>query len=88
LFPALRDLRITGNPVLSLSKSGGRFEVIGRVAGVQLLNGADVRAMERRDAELRYLQVTWEGGCVQIVETEGEGRGEAKGKRSYCCPPG
>ena len=46
-----------GNPVLSLSKSGGRFEVIGRVPGVQLLNGAEVRPLERRDAELRYLQV-------------------------------
>lgn len=47
----------TGNPVLSLSKSGGRFEVIGRVPRLESLNGAAVLARERRDAETRYLQV-------------------------------
>ena len=46
-----------GNPVLSLSKSGGRFEVIGRVPRLESLNGAAVLARERRDAETRYLQV-------------------------------
>ncbi|GAX83880.1 hypothetical protein CEUSTIGMA_g11305.t1 [Chlamydomonas eustigma] len=56
LFPVLKELRITGNPVLALSKSGGRFEVVGRIGGLKLLNGAEVRQVERRDAELRYLQ--------------------------------
>ncbi|KAG1669876.1 hypothetical protein FOA52_012465 [Chlamydomonas sp. UWO 241] len=55
-FPSLRELRVTGNPVLGLSKSGGRFEVIGRVHGLTFLNGADVRARERKDSETRYLQ--------------------------------
>ncbi|GLC39842.1 hypothetical protein PLESTB_001293600 [Pleodorina starrii] len=55
-FPELRELRLSGNPVLALSKTGGRFEVIARVSQLQLLNGADVRHRERRDSELRYLQ--------------------------------
>lgn len=32
------------------------FQVIGRVSGLTLLNGSDVKARERHDAELRYLQ--------------------------------
>lgn len=32
-------------------------QVIGRVARLTQLNGADVKPRERRDAELRYLQV-------------------------------
>lgn len=56
-FPApLRELRLSGNPLLQGAKAGGRFEVIARVAGLTALNGADVRPRERRDAELRYLQ--------------------------------
>ncbi len=31
-------------------------QVIGRVAGLTSLNGAEVRPRERRDSELRYLQ--------------------------------
>lgn len=31
-------------------------QVIGRVSGLVLLNGADVKPRERRDCELRYLQ--------------------------------
>ena len=42
--------------MLTLSRSGGRFEAIGRVRGLSLLNGAEVRASERRDAEVRYLR--------------------------------
>ncbi|KAG2487033.1 hypothetical protein HYH03_014279 [Edaphochlamys debaryana] len=50
------ELRLTGNPVLAQSASGGRFEVIARVSGLITLNGAAIRPRERRDAELRYLQ--------------------------------
>jgi autotransporter translocation and assembly factor TamB len=32
------------------------LQVIGRVGGLTLLNGADVKPRERRDCELRYLQ--------------------------------
>ncbi|GIL78417.1 hypothetical protein Vretifemale_7882 [Volvox reticuliferus] len=55
-FPELREVRLTGNPVLTSSRGGGRFEVIGRVSKLTQLNGAEVRPRERRDAELRYLQ--------------------------------
>ncbi|KXZ50051.1 hypothetical protein GPECTOR_18g31 [Gonium pectorale] len=55
-FPALAEVRLTGNPVLAQSRTGGRFEVIGRVARLAGLNGAEVRPRERRDSELRYLQ--------------------------------
>ncbi|KAJ9518795.1 hypothetical protein QJQ45_026091, partial [Haematococcus lacustris] len=55
-FPALHEARLTGNACLAASKSGGRFEIIGRVGGLTSLNGADIKPRERRDAELRYLQ--------------------------------
>ncbi|GFR48709.1 hypothetical protein Agub_g10665 [Astrephomene gubernaculifera] len=55
-FPELKEVRLTGNPVLALSRTGGRFEVIGRVSRLRHLNGAEVRPRERRDSELRYLQ--------------------------------
>ncbi|MEW5305643.1 MAG: hypothetical protein WDW36_008170 [Sanguina aurantia] len=55
-FPKLAELRLSGNPVLGLSRSGGRYEVIGRVPSLRWLNGAEVSVRERKDSELRYLQ--------------------------------
>mmetsp|Transcript_20879 Transcript_20879/g.37335 ORF Transcript_20879/g.37335 Transcript_20879/m.37335 type:complete len:593 (-) Transcript_20879:688-2466(-) len=53
----LRDLRLSGNPVLSKAPSGGRFQVIARLPQLTCLNAAEVRPRERRDSELRYLQM-------------------------------
>ncbi|WIA09989.1 hypothetical protein OEZ85_010201 [Tetradesmus obliquus] len=60
LLPRLAELRLSGNPLFDAEAGaaggGRRYEVIGRVAGLTLLNGADVKPRERRDCELRYLQ--------------------------------
>ncbi|KAI8467428.1 MAG: hypothetical protein J3K34DRAFT_523747 [Monoraphidium minutum] len=54
-LPRLRELRLSGNPLVDDAKGGGRFEIVARVGGLVLLNGADVKPRERRDCELRYL---------------------------------
>lgn len=51
----LRELRLTGNPVLQLSSLSGRNESIARLAKITQLNGAAISAHERRDCELQYL---------------------------------
>ncbi|KAF5835785.1 hypothetical protein DUNSADRAFT_6874 [Dunaliella salina] len=55
-LPALQELRLTGNPLLGQSKTGGRFEIIGRVGRLRMLNGSSVNTRERTDAEIRYMQ--------------------------------
>ena len=54
-LPQLRELRLTGNPVLHLSSLSGRNECIARLAAITQLNGAGISAHERRDCELQYL---------------------------------
>lgn len=54
-LPQLRELRLTGNPVLHLSSLSGRNECIARLAAITQLNGAAIGAHERRDCELQYL---------------------------------
>eukprot|EP01026_Neomeris_dumetosa_P040518 TRINITY_DN3345_c0_g1_i1.p1 TRINITY_DN3345_c0_g1~~TRINITY_DN3345_c0_g1_i1.p1 ORF type:complete len:593 (-),score=67.57 TRINITY_DN3345_c0_g1_i1:156-1832(-) len=54
-FPSLKRLRHSRNPVLNTVKGGGRFETIARVAGLIELNNSQVKPLERKDAELRYL---------------------------------
>lgn len=80
LLASLREVRLTGNPVLALSKSGGRFEAIGRIRGLALLNGAEVRASERRDAEVRYLRYALTEIHLALDE-EGKGRVKASHPR-------
>jgi len=73
-FPRLSELRLTGNPVMDSARSGGRFEVIGRMAQLRLLNGSVVQPRERQDAELRYLRIVWgeleEGGAAGRARAE------------------
>lgn len=54
-LPRLKELRLTGNPVLHLSSLSGRNECIARLAMITQLNGAGISAHERRDCELQYL---------------------------------
>eukprot|EP00884_Botryococcus_braunii_P020395 jgi/Botrbrau1/7039/Bobra.0165s0062.1 len=67
-FPRLKDVRLTGNALLQSGPSGARFQVIARVAGLEVLNGSEVRPQERRDAELRYLRVVL--GSLQEANAE------------------
>ena len=54
-FPALRELRLTGNPVVA-ANAHTRHEVVARVSCLRLLNGALVGKLERKEAEIRYLR--------------------------------
>lgn len=60
-FPALEELRLSGNPLFggsgsAVSTLNARLGVIARMASLRHLNGSEVRPTERRDAELRYLR--------------------------------
>jgi hypothetical protein len=50
-------------------------QVIGRVGGLTLLNGADVKPRERRDCELRYLQ--------NVLAEQAEARAAAGGQEQH-----
>jgi hypothetical protein len=54
-LPNLVDLRLSRNPVLSLSSLTGRNECIARLRQISQLNGARISAHERKDCELQYL---------------------------------
>lgn len=54
-LPNLADLRLSRNPVLSLSSLSGRNECIARLRHISQLNGARISAHERKDCELQYL---------------------------------
>lgn len=74
-FPALIELRVSGNPVVE----GGaptRFEVVARITRLALLNGASVGRSERREAEIRYLRRALD-----------EGRAEEAGGETTVTPP-
>ena len=55
-FPALQEVRLSGNPVLAGADHGGRHVVIARVSRLRWLNGSAVTERERRESELRYLR--------------------------------
>ncbi|KAK9812378.1 hypothetical protein WJX73_006240 [Symbiochloris irregularis] len=53
-FPALQEVRLTGNAVFS--QPNARAEVIARVGALSRLNGSSITRPERKDAELQYLR--------------------------------
>eukprot|EP01090_Pellita_catalonica_P008008 TRINITY_DN1864_c0_g1_i2.p1 TRINITY_DN1864_c0_g1~~TRINITY_DN1864_c0_g1_i2.p1 ORF type:complete len:498 (+),score=102.69 TRINITY_DN1864_c0_g1_i2:185-1678(+) len=60
-LPALASLRMRKNPVNdSLSAAMGRITVIGKMPLLKKLNGSDIDAPEREDAEKEYYKI-----CVQ-----------------------
>ena len=75
-FPTLIDLRISNNPLTApLTSSTAsvfpvRYELIARISKLQMLNGSDIRAGERQDAELAYLRL--------ITDQLAEGRAAEK----------
>ncbi|KAG9446329.1 hypothetical protein H6P81_012457 [Aristolochia fimbriata] len=58
LFPSLMDIRLSDNPV-SDPGSGGipRFVLVARLGKVQILNGSEVSARERKESEIRYVRL-------------------------------
>lgn len=58
LFPSLTDVRISDNPIADPSKGGApRFVLVARLGKVKILNGSEVSARERREAEIRYVRL-------------------------------
>ncbi|KAF3790190.1 Tubulin-folding cofactor E [Nymphaea thermarum] len=57
-FPNLRDVRLSDNPIVDPAKGGiQRFVLIARLTNVTMLNGSEVSAKERKDAEIRYVHL-------------------------------
>ncbi|KAL9672728.1 hypothetical protein QQ045_028980 [Rhodiola kirilowii] len=57
-FPNLVDIRISDNPIADPGKGGvPRFVLIARLAKVQMLNGSEVSARERKESEIRYVRL-------------------------------
>ncbi|XP_062180143.1 tubulin-folding cofactor E-like [Phragmites australis] len=58
LFPSLRDVRLSDNPVADPAKGGApRFVLVARLREVKILNGSEISPRERREAEIRYVRL-------------------------------
>uniref|UniRef100_K7MB24 CAP-Gly domain-containing protein n=2 Tax=Glycine subgen. Soja TaxID=1462606 RepID=K7MB24_SOYBN len=58
LFPNLVDIRLSDNPITDSGRGGvPRFVLIARLAKVQILNGSEVTPRERKDSEIRFLEL-------------------------------
>jgi hypothetical protein len=59
-FKQISVIRCGGNPVLEKAGQDGRNTVIARIQYLKNVNGSEVEAGERRDAELHYLKRSYE----------------------------
>ncbi|KAG2623985.1 hypothetical protein PVAP13_3KG094800 [Panicum virgatum] len=58
LFPSLRDVRLSDNPIADPAKGGApRFVLVARLGKVKILNGSEVSPRERRESEIRYVRL-------------------------------
>ncbi|XP_010427979.1 PREDICTED: tubulin-folding cofactor E-like [Camelina sativa] len=58
VFPKLVDIRLSDNPITDPARGGvPRFVLIARLTKVQVLNGSEVRAREKKDSEIRYVRM-------------------------------
>lgn len=55
-LPHLKDIRLTGNPVVDSNGSNSRFMLIARLGKITSLNGSLVKPRERKDSEIRYVR--------------------------------
>ena len=56
LFPSLRELRLSGNPITVDNPTAKRYDIIVRMGKLRMLNGSIVHPSERHDAELNYVR--------------------------------
>ncbi|XWS37430.1 hypothetical protein CRYUN_Cryun19dG0042300 [Craigia yunnanensis] len=57
-FPKLIDIRLSDNPVADPAGGGlPRFVLIARLAKVEMLNGSEISARERRESEVRHVRL-------------------------------
>ncbi|OEL16397.1 Tubulin-folding cofactor E [Dichanthelium oligosanthes] len=58
LFPSLRDVRLSDNPIADPAKGGApRFVLVARLGKVKILNGSEVSPRERKESEIRYVRL-------------------------------
>ncbi|XP_022718317.1 tubulin-folding cofactor E isoform X1 [Durio zibethinus] len=57
-FPKLIDIRLSDNPIADPGRGGlPRFVLIARLAKVEMLNGSEISARERKESEIRYVRL-------------------------------
>ncbi|TYG86500.1 hypothetical protein ES288_A13G138600v1 [Gossypium darwinii] len=57
-FPKLIDIRFSDNPIADPGRGGlPRFVLIARLAKVEMLNGSEISARERKESEIRYVRL-------------------------------
>ncbi|KAI9169110.1 hypothetical protein LWI28_007116 [Acer negundo] len=58
LFPDLRDIRLSDNPIADPGRGGiPRFVIIARLAKIEILNGSEISCRERKESEIRYVRI-------------------------------
>lgn len=58
VFPKLVDIRLSDNPITDLARDGvPRYVLVARLTKVQVLNGSEVRAREKKESEIRYVRM-------------------------------
>ncbi|CAN1855256.1 Tubulin-folding cofactor E [Linum perenne] len=58
LFPNLMDIRISENPITEPTRGGiPRYVLVARLSKVELLNGSEIRARDRKECEIRYVRL-------------------------------
>ncbi|KAB2628672.1 tubulin-folding cofactor E [Pyrus ussuriensis x Pyrus communis] len=57
-FPQLGDIRLSDNPVADPGQGGfPRFDLVARLAKVEMLNGSEVSSREIKESEIRYVRL-------------------------------
>ncbi|KAL4325721.1 hypothetical protein GQ457_11G011090 [Hibiscus cannabinus] len=57
-FPKLIDIRLSDNPITDPGRGGlPRYVLIARLAKVEMLNGSEISARERKESEIRYVRL-------------------------------
>ncbi|KAL5760985.1 hypothetical protein ACOSQ2_019823 [Xanthoceras sorbifolium] len=58
VFPNLRDIRLSDNPIADPGRGGiTRFVIIARLAKIEILNGSEISPRERKESEIRYVRL-------------------------------
>lgn len=71
VFPKLVDIRLSDNPITDLARDGvPRYVLVARLTKVQMLNGSEVRAREKKESEIRYVRMVMSKFNNKLEEIE------------------
>ncbi|BBN16397.1 tubulin-specific chaperone E [Marchantia polymorpha subsp. ruderalis] len=69
-FPSLKDVRLSENPLVDgAGVNASRFLLVARIGNITSLNGSEVKARERKDAEIRYVRYVLNSVLGQIDDS-------------------